>query len=92
MTVRSAIAVSLIFLVWARVGGPAQAQGVLQDARDLKLFRVDLDNDMFVGSDDAFTAGWSVQLHSPLYDEWPANLGRWVGRVPALDAGLDDAQ
>lgn len=82
---RSAIGVGLSVLVWAAVGGPAQAQDALQNARDLKLFRFDLDNDMFVGSDDAFTAGWSVQLHSRLYDEWPGNLGRWVGRVPGLD-------
>ena len=85
MTVRWAIGAVLGVLLWATVNEPALAQDVPQNARDLKLFRFALDNDGFLGSDDAFTAGWSVQLHSPLYDEWPANLERWVGRVPGLD-------
>ncbi|HET7608117.1 MAG TPA: lipid A deacylase LpxR family protein [Gammaproteobacteria bacterium] len=72
-------------LAWSAVDEPAHAQADARDTGDLKLFRFELDNDIFVRSDDAFTAGWSVQLHSPLLDEWPPGLGGWIGRVPGLD-------
>lgn len=54
------------------------------DVRDLKLFRFEFDNDTFVGSDDAFSAGWSVQVHSEMLDEWSPGLRGWIGRVPGL--------
>jgi hypothetical protein len=50
----------------------------------MKLFRFEFDNDTFVGSDDAFTAGWSIQLHSQLLDQWPPALAGWIGRFPSL--------
>jgi hypothetical protein len=50
----------------------------------MKLFRVELDNDTFLGSDDAFSAGWSLQVHSPLLDEWTPGLAGWIGRFPSL--------
>jgi hypothetical protein len=71
-------------LVWEAVGEPAHADDTVSDARDRKLFRLELANDELLNSDDAFTAGWSVQIHSPLLDEWPPGFDGWVGRVPGL--------
>ena len=51
---------------------------------DLKLFRFEFDNDLFVGSDDAFSAGWSFQLHSQLRDEWDPAYASWIGKFPGL--------
>ena len=81
---RAAISAAFSVLASVTVGGPVLADEVPQDASDLKLFRLELDNDTFVDSDGGFTAGLSVQLHSPLFDEWPSVLDRWVGRVPGL--------
>jgi hypothetical protein len=50
----------------------------------MKLFRFEFDNDTFVGSDDAFSAGWSVQVHSRLLDEWTPGLAGWIGKIPTL--------
>jgi hypothetical protein len=82
--VRAADGAALSVLVWAVAYGSANAEDALRDARDRKLFRLELANDEFLDSDDAFTAGWSVQVHSPLLDEWPTGLDGWVGRVPGL--------
>src|SRR5689334_1284650 len=54
------------------------------DVRDKKLLRFEFDNDTLLGSDDAFTAGWSLQLHSPIRDEWTPGLAGWIGRLPTL--------
>lgn len=51
---------------------------------DLKMFRVEFDNDTFVGSDDVFTAGWSLQLHSRIMDRWNPAYAGWIGRFPGL--------
>jgi lipid A 3-O-deacylase len=67
------------------VGYPtAAAEPRSADIRDLKLFRFEFDNDTFVGSDDGFSAGWSIQVHSPLHDEWKPGLAGWIGRLPTL--------
>jgi hypothetical protein len=55
-----------------------------EDPRDQKMFRFEFDNDTFFGSDDAFTAGWSFQLHSPIYDTWDPKLPKWFGAIPGL--------
>ncbi len=62
----------------------AHAQSAPHDGRDLELLRFEVDNDAFFDSDGALTSAWSVQLHSPLFDEWPPAFERWVGRVPGL--------
>jgi hypothetical protein len=56
---------------------------------DLKLFRFEFDNDTFIGSDDAFTAGWSFQVHSRLMDQWNPAYAGWIGKLPGLG---DDGQ
>lgn len=45
---------------------------------------VEFDNDTFLGSDDAFTAGWSFQVHSRLMEEWNDGFARWNGKLPGL--------
>ncbi len=51
---------------------------------DLQLFRFEFDNDNFVGSDDAFSAGWSFQFHSRLMDQWGGGLDKLIRHVPGL--------
>jgi len=61
-------------------------------ARSGGLWRFEFDNDVFTGSDNAFTAGASLQYHSPLFESWGEGRGafvgsieRWLGRsVPGL--------
>ncbi len=55
-----------------------------KDVRDMKLFRFEFDNDTLLDSDDAFSAGWSFQVHSAMLDEWPPGLAGWIGRFPTL--------
>jgi hypothetical protein len=56
-------------------------------------WRFEFDNDVFTGGDDAFSAGFSLQRHSPLFDTWEQKrkgktrkgLALWIGRhVPGL--------
>ncbi len=56
---------------------------------DLKMFRFEFDNDTFLGSDDAFSAGWSFQVHSRVMDRWNPGYAGWIGRLPGLG---DDGQ
>jgi hypothetical protein len=55
--------------------------------RTLSLFRFDFDNDVILGKDNSFTAGWSLQLHSRLNDTWAPGYAQWIGRVPGLGDG-----
>ena len=63
------------------------AQGASLDLRNLSVVRFDFDNDVFLGKDNSFTAGWSVQVHSHLNDVWGPGSGKWIGRVPGLGDG-----
>ena len=63
------------------------AQGAALDLRNLAVFRFDFDNDVFLGKDNSFTAGWSLQLHSRLNDVWGPGYAKWIGRVPGLGDG-----
>ena len=75
-------ALALALLACAALAQAANAQEV--DIPEMRLFRFEFDNDTFVGSDDAFSAGWSIQIHSPMYDEWKPGLAGWIGRIPTL--------
>jgi len=55
-----------------------------EQLRGLMMFRFEFDNDSFIGSDDAFSAGWSFQLHSQFMDEWDPAYAGWIGRIPGL--------
>src|SRR5437879_5250842 len=63
------------------------AQGASVDLRNLSVVRFDFDNDVFLGKDNSFTAGWSLQLHSRLNDVWGPGYAKWIGRVPGLGDG-----
>lgn len=79
----------LALLAAAAIAPAAAADDPPKDFRRLHLFRFEFDNDNFLGSDDAFTAGWSFQVHSPLDDVWGPGYAKWIGRVPGLG---DDGQ
>jgi hypothetical protein len=59
-------------------------------------WRFEFDNDILTGGDDAFSAGFSVQRHSPMFDTWDEKRGGkerkgfalWIGRhIPGLGDG-----
>ena len=80
---RHALAV-LVAILAAAGSASSAADDRATNLRDTKLFRFEFDNDSFVGSDDAFSAGWSFQVHSAMLDEWPKGLAGWIGRFPTL--------
>lgn len=55
-----------------------------EDPWKLYLFRFEFDNDNLLGSDDAFSAGWSFQVHSRLDDTWHPGYAKWIGKFPGL--------
>lgn len=75
------LASALLVLLGSAQG--ARAQIFEQRAIDQKMLRFEFDNDVFLDSDDAFSAGWSLQLHSGLLDAWPEHLAP-LGKVPGL--------
>jgi hypothetical protein len=48
------------------------------------MIRFEFDNDTFLKSDDAFTAGWDLQIHGPMDDTWGRAWAGWIGRLPGL--------
>jgi len=85
---RGLVTFALTVLVCHAAMGPAVRAA--DDFRRLHLFRFEFDNDTFLGSDDAFTAGWSFQVHSRLDDVWSPAYSKWIGRFPGLgDDGPD---
>ncbi|HYV19823.1 MAG TPA: lipid A deacylase LpxR family protein [Verrucomicrobiae bacterium] len=77
-------AAAALALLAAAIAPAAAADEPAKDFRQKYLFRFEFDNDTFLGSDDAFTAGWSFQLHSPLDDAWGPAYAKWIGRFPGL--------
>jgi outer membrane protein LpxR len=77
---------AMLFVAFAAIASPVHADhdDVPKDPWKLKLFRFEFDNDTFLGSDDAFTAGWSFQVHSRLMDTWDPFYAGWIGKVPGL--------
>jgi lipid A 3-O-deacylase len=73
-----------LLLLSALVPAARAADDPPKDPRQLYLFRFEFDNDTFLGSDDAFTAGWSFQPHSRLDDTWHPGYAKWIGRMPGL--------
>ena len=62
----------------------------------MHMWRFEFDNDIFSGSDDAFSNGWSLQRHSPAVETWDvrpngkrrAGVSRWIGNhFPGLKVG-----
>ena len=72
-----------------QAGKNKQADKPKQPVEEMNVYRLEFDNDTFVGSDDGFSAGWSFQRHSRTYDTWDDGkrnrLSRWIAKaVPGL--------
>jgi hypothetical protein len=58
--------------------------------REAAKFRLEFDNDVVFGSDNAFSNAWSFQIHTPVADNWDSVQGvsQWVkdfgGWLPSL--------
>jgi hypothetical protein len=79
------VALAFLMVVCGRFADPAVAEDKPSKSPWLlKLFRFEFDNDNFIGSDDAFSAGWSIQLHSRVMDQWNPAYANWIGRLPGL--------
>ena len=48
------------------------------------MIRFDFDNDKPLGSDDAYSAGWSLQAHSTPRDRWGGPLGSLLAKLPGM--------
>jgi hypothetical protein len=87
VTFTATLAIALAALPAFSQAPPAQDQkkpvGYI-DGGNLSMVRFEFDNDTFVGSDDVFSAGWSLQFHSGLKDKWDGPLGSQIGRLPLL--------
>src|SRR5467141_2109212 len=63
------------------------AQDASVDLRNLSVVRFDFDNDVLLGKDNSFTAGWNVQLHPRFNDLRGPGYAKGLGRVPGLGDG-----
>jgi len=77
-----AIRILAALLLGAAAVAPAAA--LSERAVEQRLVRLEFDNDVFLGTDDGFTAGWSLQLHSAILDRWDEDLPAWIGKLPGL--------
>src|SRR5258708_36626489 len=59
---------------------PLHAQDT--DLRNLSVVRFDFDNDVFLGKDNSFTAGWSLQVPSPFVNVLGPRFPEGVRRRP----------
>jgi hypothetical protein len=76
-----AIGVGLTFPGFAQqAGDPPSADSRYLTGADVGMVRFEFDNDQLFGSDDAFTAGWSLQVHSGLDEEWGGPFGSFLGK------------
>lgn len=76
-----AIGVVLAFPGFAQeAGDPHAPDGRYLTGGDVAMVRFEFDNDTAFGSDDAFTAGWSLQVHSGLEDEWHGPLASLLAK------------
>jgi len=81
---RRFIAAGVAASLFLSVSTAAAADDSPKNPWDLRLFRFEFDNDNLVGSDDAFSAGWSLQFHSRLMDRWGGGLDKWIRHLPGL--------
>lgn len=54
---------------------------------DRYLVRFEFDDDVFLGKDEAFSAGWSLQLHSPLLVPGDARIPKLLCGLPGIGHG-----
>ena len=74
----------LLFAANGLTRGAGDVDQPAKSPRDLRMFRFEFDNDTFLGSDDAFSAGWSFQVHSSVMDQWNPAYAGWIGKLPGL--------
>jgi len=72
--------------------GAATPASLPNHLRTSAKYRLELDNDAFVGSDNQFSSGWSIQYHSAVAREWrllktPAD---WLANPGKYLPGLQD--
>ena len=90
--------VALALLGLAGLSWPAGASAADKEKPPLKerpKWRFEFDNDIVTGGDDAFSAGFSLQRHSPAFDRWEEKRGGktrkglslWIGRHLLGDDG-----
>ncbi len=91
-------ALLLILLpVWTGLVQAASTPGSAQPAsktnphlNEAAKYRIEFDNDLFVGSDNQFSSGWSFQYHSAIASDWERlesptqQLARFGKRLPGL--------
>jgi len=82
---RRAVAVALALAFLGGLARPTRAADeTRRDPFRLHTIRFEFDNDTFLKSDDAFTAGWGLQIHGPMDDTWGRAWAGWIGRLPGL--------
>jgi hypothetical protein len=90
------IAILILVAILGSGGAIRGEEGERRASTDKAKWRFEFDNDVLSRSDDAYTAGWSLQRHSPHFDLWAENRGdkprgglsRWIGEnVPGLNDG-----
>lgn len=80
-----AIGFGLAFPGFAQqAGDPHAPDGRYLTGADVAMVRFEFDNDSAFGSDDAFTAGWSLHVHSGLKDEWHGPLASLLAKSGLL--------
>ncbi len=85
--------VALAGLIWP--SGAATADDEKPPLTERPKWRFEFDNDFVTGGDDTFSAGFSVQRHSPPFDRWEEKRGGktrkglslWIGRHLLGDDG-----
>ncbi|MCM2316486.1 MAG: lipid A deacylase LpxR family protein [Thermoanaerobaculia bacterium] len=78
------VGIVLLLAGWLALPAASQTPPADNASSASRLFRFEFDNDTALGSDDAFSAGWSLQLHTGLDDRWQGPVGQQIGRLPGL--------
>ena len=80
-----AVAIALALPAGAQATDPmAEAAHGAVDRGNWSMIRFDFDNDKPLGSDDAYSAGWSLQAHSTPRDRWGGPLGSLLAKLPGM--------
>ncbi|HEX2832666.1 MAG TPA: lipid A-modifier LpxR family protein [Thermoanaerobaculia bacterium] len=88
----AAIAIALVIALVSATAAFAQehAAPVRPAGGDLAMVRFEFDNDTWLGSDDAFTAGWSLQYHSAVKQRTNGRAVRWSAGIGQLMSTPED--
>jgi len=90
------LALLLLAIVWLPItAGAKETDEHARQREGTRMLRFEFDNDAPLGSDNAFSAGWSLQYHSAASDTWNKTSGGKQRKGPAawfgtLVPGLQD--